>query len=57
VDVGGQGVDRVENALRNAAGLVDDDQHVAGVDALEGGLVVVGWACARRRRAPGRCTT
>jgi hypothetical protein len=46
VDVGGQRVDSVEDRLRHTAGLVDDHKHVPGMDALEGGLVVVGWLAA-----------
>src|ERR1017187_4929150 len=40
--VGGQGTGGRPEVLRHSARLVDDDQHVAGVDALERLLVVVG---------------
>jgi hypothetical protein len=35
IDVGSQGVDCVEDRLRDSAGLIDDHQHVERVDALE----------------------
>jgi hypothetical protein len=48
VDVGCQRVDRVEDRLRYAAGLVNDHQHIAGVDALESSRVVVSRLAAVR---------
>jgi hypothetical protein len=48
VDVGRQGIDGIEDRLRDAACLVDDHQHVARVDALECSWVVVGWLAAVR---------
>jgi hypothetical protein len=44
--VGGQRVGGDPQLLGDAARLVEDDQHAAGVDALEGGLVVVGGLAA-----------
>jgi hypothetical protein len=41
-----EGVDRVEDRLREAAGLIDDHEHIAGVNALERGLVIVGRLAA-----------
>jgi hypothetical protein len=41
VDVRCQGVDRIEDRLRDTAGFVDDHQHVARVDALESSRVIV----------------
>jgi len=46
IDVGRQGVDRVEDRLRDAAGFIDDHQDVASVNALERGLVIVGRLAA-----------
>jgi hypothetical protein len=42
VHVRGQGVDGIKDALRDSTRLVDDHEHIAGVDPLEGSLVVVG---------------
>jgi hypothetical protein len=50
VDVARQRVHGVEDGLGHAAGLVDDDQHVAGVDALEGRGVVVGGLAAEAEK-------
>jgi hypothetical protein len=48
VDVGGQSIDGIEDRLRYAASLVDDHEHVAGVDALECSRVVVSRLAAVR---------
>jgi len=41
VDVRCQGVDRIEDRLRDTAGFVDDHQDVPRVDALESSRVIV----------------
>ena len=41
VGVGGDGLDGGEDRLGHAPGLVDDDEDIGCVDALEGGFVVV----------------
>jgi hypothetical protein len=46
VDVGGQSIDSIEDRRRYAAGFVDDHQHVARMDALEGSWVIVGRLAA-----------
>ena len=46
VGVGGDGFDGGEDRLGHAPGLVNDDEHVGGVNALEGGFVVVGGLAA-----------
>jgi hypothetical protein len=41
VDVGGQRIDGIEDRLRDSAGLIDDHQYIARMDALECSRVVV----------------
>jgi hypothetical protein len=48
VDVGRQRIDSIEDRFRYAAGLVDDHQDVASMDALEGSRVIVGRLAAVR---------